>query len=82
MRSSFLKHLCSKAWMLLSKSAVSVQLSHPYIKIDRTKVLYSLNLIGKLIALLFHMVASLVIADMAKLILALTSVAACTAIFA
>ncbi len=54
---------------------MSVQLSHPYIKIDRIEVLYSFSLIGKL-KLLSQMVASLVIADMAQLIPALTSVAA------
>ena len=50
MPSILLWHLFSKAWIRLSRSAVSVQLSHPQSSTDKTSDLKSIIFVGKLMA--------------------------------
>ena len=59
--------MCSNARFLLSRSAVRVQLSHPYNRMETTGDFNSFNLIGKLMELLFPITLSLVMADVARL---------------
>lgn len=70
---SLLEHLCSNAWILLSRSAMSVQLSHLYDRMETTSAFYIFNFTGKLIELLFQMTLSFVMENVARLSRVFTS---------
>lgn len=65
-RSSLWKHFISSVWILLSLSAHA---SQPYSKKKATRDLHSLNLISKLIVLLFHSLFIFTIAGVAAVML-------------
>ena len=65
--------MCRNAWILLSRSAVRVQLSHPCNRTKTTRNLNSFNFTRKLMELLSQMTLSLVMADVARLSFVFTS---------
>ena len=68
-----LKHLVSNVWTLLVVSAVRVQLSQPYSRVDSTRALYSLVFVGKLMFLFLQTFSSFAMVDVAMAILDLIS---------
>ena len=58
---SFFQHHSSKASILWHSTFFTVQLSHPYMTIGKTKALTRWTFVGKLMSLLFSMLSRLVI---------------------
>ena len=63
---SLLQHHSSKAASLFCSAFFIVQLSHPYITTGKTKALFRLTFVGKVMSLLFNMLSRLVIAFLPK----------------
>ena len=66
--------MVSNVWTLLLVSAVRVQLSQPYRRIDTTRALYSFSFVLKLMLLLLQTLLCLTMADVAMPILVFISV--------
>ena len=63
-----LKNVISNEAILLSDSAFRVQLSHPYVSIDTTRLLWSCIFVAILMLLLLHIFLSFAIAEVTMFI--------------
>jgi len=62
----FLQHYSSKASILQCSAFLTVQLSHPYMTTEKTKLLTRWNFVSKVMSLLFNMLSRLVITFLPK----------------
>ena len=63
---SLLQHHSSKASILWPSSFFTVQLSHPYVTIGKTRALTAQTFVGKVMSLLFNMLSRLAITFLPK----------------